>query len=330
MKKIIVGGLGSMGKRRIRLLKSIGDYSIVGVDLSNDARSQVKREFKINTFKTFKDAFLHDEYDIGFVCTSPESHFEVVKLFLTQNLHVFSELNLVNESHDTLIELSAKVNKILFLSSTFLYRKEIDYINTYINKSSSSYVYNYHVGQFLLDWHPWQNPKDYFIFNKKTNALREIMAIELPWIIEVFGEFNIRNVKSKKISSLDIDFDDTIQICLEHKNGHLGYLIFDVISPKPIRNINVYNQMGSIKWGGTVDSLETYDKKTKRTKHINLYDNAQQLESYADFVVEDAYMEEIIQFFNTIDSNSKPKYSFEKDIKIMNILDEIEDQANEI
>lgn len=330
MKKIVVAGLGSMGQRRIRLLKSIEDFLIFGVDSSKEARDQSHAEFNIETFKTFDEAFSVDDYDIGFVCTSPESHFEIIKLFLTHKLHVFSELNLLNESHKTLIELSEKVNRTLFLSSTFLYRKEIQYIRSLINSSLNPYIYNYHVGQFLLDWHPWQATEDYFIFKKKTNALREIMAIEIPWIIEVFGNFKIKHVESNKISDLKIDFDDTIHIHLEHESGHEGYLLFDVISPKPVRQLKIYNQMSLIEWQGTVDSLKIFDKKTNESKFIELYDNVDHHNLYANYVVENAYKEEIIQFLMGITKKVVPEYSFDKDIETLKIIDKIEDQSNEI
>ena len=49
--KVVVIGLGSMGKRRLRLLKSNFNFvDLVGVDLDEERRKIVKNEFDINTY----------------------------------------------------------------------------------------------------------------------------------------------------------------------------------------------------------------------------------------------------------------------------------------
>ena len=47
--RIIVIGLGSMGKRRIRLLKELGEKEIVGVDTNEERCLNAEKEFDIKT-----------------------------------------------------------------------------------------------------------------------------------------------------------------------------------------------------------------------------------------------------------------------------------------
>ena len=50
---ILVVGLGSMGKRRIRLLKKMyQQYHIYGVDLNAQRCAFVKKEYEMETFPT--------------------------------------------------------------------------------------------------------------------------------------------------------------------------------------------------------------------------------------------------------------------------------------
>ena len=47
---IIVVGLGSMGRRRVRLLKQMNkEYHIFGVDYKKERRIKVEKEFDIKT-----------------------------------------------------------------------------------------------------------------------------------------------------------------------------------------------------------------------------------------------------------------------------------------
>ena len=42
--------------------------------------------------------------------------------------------------------------------------------------------YIYHIGQYLPDWHPWENYKNFFVGDKRTGGVREIFGIDLPWL----------------------------------------------------------------------------------------------------------------------------------------------------
>ena len=54
---ILVVGLGSMGKRRIRLLKKMyQQYHIYGVDLNAQRCAFVKKEYEMETFPTMEEA----------------------------------------------------------------------------------------------------------------------------------------------------------------------------------------------------------------------------------------------------------------------------------
>ena len=51
--EILVIGLGSMGKRRIRNLKALNINDIISYDLREDRRIEVENTYKIKTFGTF-------------------------------------------------------------------------------------------------------------------------------------------------------------------------------------------------------------------------------------------------------------------------------------
>lgn len=100
------------------------------------------------------------------------------------DIPVFTELNLVSDGYEEFTK--DEYDNRLFLSSTLLYRKDIQYIKDRVGEERVNYVY--HVGQYLPDWHPWESYKDFFVGDKRTNGCREIMAIDLPWIESAFGK----------------------------------------------------------------------------------------------------------------------------------------------
>ena len=93
---ILVVGLGSMGKRRIRLLKKMyQQYHIYGVDLNAQRCAFVKKEYEMETFPTMEEAVSQRKFECAFVCTSPLTHAGIIKTCLENDMNVFTELNLV-------------------------------------------------------------------------------------------------------------------------------------------------------------------------------------------------------------------------------------------
>ena len=320
---IIVIGLGSMGKRRIRLIKKIDPtISIFGIDSREDRRDEVAKLYSIKTYSSIVN--IDGEVDVAFICTSPLSHANLINECLSKRINVFTEINLVSDMYDDNIKLAQDNNLILFLSSTQLYKREMQKIKE-ICSPVKQYNYIYHVGQYLPDWHPWETYNDYFISNKRTNGCREIMAIELPWIVNLFGKVVSKNVIKSKITKLNIDYNDNYIIQLEHENGNKGVLIVDVVSPKAVRKLEIYSEDKYISWNGTPDSLIEYDKSNKRDVSYCLYDDVDKVEGYSELIVENAYEEEIRAFLNAIRGDKKDiLHTFEKDKEILKLIDDIE------
>lgn len=321
---ILVIGLGSMGKRRIRLLKKMyQQYHIYGVDLNAQRCAFVKKEYEMETFPTMEEAVSQRKFECAFVCTSPLTHAGIIKTCLENDMNVFTELNLVSDGYVDNINLAKQKNKLLFLSSTMIYRDEMKYLREQIDVKKC-YSYTYHVGQYLSDWHPWENYKDFFVADKKTNACREILAIELPWIVKTFGEIeHIKSVRTKA-TKLDIDYDDSYMILLQHKSGTIGSLCVDVVSCEPIRSLKIVAENLYLSWDGDEDSFFEKSGSKEELKKISLYDEIDHLEGYNKTIIENEYANELIQFFDELQKKADSIYNFEDDLKTLSIIDEVE------
>ena len=148
--KVVVIGLGSMGRRRIRLMQAMKDApEIVGVNRSAERRAQVESEFGIRTFPTLAEAVAEARSQAAFLCTAPASHGPAVMECIDAGLHVFMEINLLGGWY---AEASAKAREKgakLFISSTPVYRREMRYIADTVRGEPVNYLY--HCGQYLPD-----------------------------------------------------------------------------------------------------------------------------------------------------------------------------------
>lgn len=320
--KFCIVGLGSMGKRRARLLKQLDtNYILIGVDKRSDRRLEFEKLFAATVFDDIDSAFKQEKCDCAFICTSPLHHAAVKEKLDTYNLHTFSEINLMNDGYTNVFD---KPDARSFLSSTLLYSKGIITLQTLMSKTEK-YFYTYHVGQYLPDWHPWDKQEDFFVFDKRTNGCREILAIELPWITALFGTIKTIKIISGNMTSMRISFPDIYHIIIEHDNGTLGSLTVDVVSRLAVRDLKIQNEATFIAWDGSPDSMRRFNLDTQMFDTIPLYNKMTHTHGYSNNIIEEPYLEEIKDFLLGIhDFNHKFKYSYQQDAYIIQILDRIE------
>ncbi|MGI5907778.1 MAG: Gfo/Idh/MocA family protein [Christensenellales bacterium] len=325
---IVVVGLGSMGTRRIRLLRDrIPETAVSGADPSAERRRRAEETYGITCFSSFCEAVQSKKFDAAFICTSPDTHCDLIREALQADLHVFTELNLIDGGYGALIDLARERGKRIFLSSTLLYRREVQEIMRLI-EGKGPLMYIYHVGQYLPDWHPWENYRDFFVGRRETNGCREILAIQLPWIWKAFGAPGPgMHVSAKKISGLDIDYADSYIVTLEHEGGNRGVLVVDVVSRKASCRLEIVGEKLHVLWDGTPDGLQSYSFEKKAFEGIPLYDSFEQDPRYAVNIIEDAYAAEIDTFLCYVAGLKTPLYTIEEDERVLKLIGTIEGES---
>ncbi len=314
-----------MGKRRIRLISERNDVELFGIDSQESRCAEVKEKFGIECYSSIDEACKNQDIEAAIVCTSPLSHAGIIKDCLNHNLHVFTEINLVTDGYDENIALAKTKGKVLFLSSTFLYRKETQTIIEKVHEAKCPLNYIYHVGQYLPDWHPWESYNSYFIGNPKTNGCREIMAIDLPWIVTAFGAIKDVKVMKSKNTELNIQYNDNYFVMIQHELGAKGVFAVDVVARKPYRHIDVYGESLQLSWNGTADSLVQFDIENKQDINISFTDASEHVDGYAAFITENPYREELNSYLRQIeDKEYQPAWNFEKDKVVLGWIDKIE------
>lgn len=323
--KIIVIGLGSMGKRRIRLLSEHKDMNLFGIDSNQERCQEVKEKFGIKCYNSISEVVSAEHPEAAVISTSPLSHAAIIKECLQNNLHVFTEINLVPDGYEENMKLAKEKGLTLFLSSTFLYQAETLKIIEKVKEAKVGKLnYIYHVGQYLPDWHPWESYNNYFIGNSRTNGCREILTIDLPWIVTAFGDIKSVQVLKSKNTELNIEYNDNYLIMLEHESGAKGIFAADVVARKAIRHFEVYGEDLHLTWDGTPETLLGYDIQKKEDVQLLANLTIEHIEGYSNLIDENPYRDELKAFLNEIVSGTRPLWNFSKDKLLLSVIDKIE------
>ncbi len=326
--KLLIVGLGSMGKRRARLSRGMfasrgQDLTIAGVD-SAPARREEALSLKLvdTAYASIQEAVDSAAPEAALVCTSPLSHAAIISELLDAGLPVFTELNLVRDGYEENMAKAREKGLLLFLSSTMLYRRETQYIKSQVAEFGRPVHYIYHIGQYLPDWHPWENYKNFFVGNARTGGVREIFGIDLPWLLDAFGPVAHLTVQTDTISQLGLPYPDCATLLLRHENGNQGVLAADVVSPKAVRSFECFGDGLHLFWEGNPKALYRFADGEKQP--VNTYESFTHDARYSDNIVENAYVDELDNFFAALAGQQQPRWSFEKDLAAIDLMDAVE------
>ena len=313
-----------MGRRRVRLMKAFPDApkTVVGVNRSAERRAAAAQELGIDVYATLEEAVAAAKPQVALVCTAPASHGPAVLQCLDLGLDVFMELNLIGDWYDAALAKAKANGRRLFVAATPVYRREMAYIASAVKGETVNYLY--HCGQYLPDWHPWEDYRSFFAAKKATNGCREILCVELPWIEKAFGRVESVQAMGGRLTSLDIDFPDHYMISLRHEGGCKGLYCQDIVARKGLRRLEVFSEKLHIFWEGTPDSLSAYDIDARELKPVRLYEDVVQDDRYNANIIENAYADEIAAFFDYVENGVPPPYTFAEDAHTLALVDEIE------
>jgi len=322
--KCLIVGLGSMGKRRIRNLLALGIDDITGFDLKAARRKEASDKYNITTIDSI-ESVCQNSFDVMFVSVPPDKHTECAYIALENNMHCFIEASIMADGLSDLENKAIGRNLKFYASATLRFHPTMKKIKEMMDSGVIGKVSNfsYHSGQYLPDWHPWEDIKDFYVSRKETGGCREIVPFELAWLNWIFGDVDeVAGFRDKTIS-LDADIDDTYAQILKYKSGTIGTLIVDVVSRSAVRNLIVNGEIGQLRWDWNEKVLKHYCAKEKKWFHYN-EPKGNSESGYNENIVEEMYIEEVKTFLDSIREDKLVANSLTDDLEILNCLYAIE------
>ena len=229
---------------------------------------------------------------------------------------------MLDTGYDMFIRRESENKIISAPSCTLAYHPAIakitDIVNTgYLGKLSSII---YHSGQYLPDWHTYENVGDYYVSNKSTGGAREIIPFELTWLTQSFGFPKQATGVYKKTISIDgaPDIDDTYMLLADYGTFMLN-LTVDVVSRYATRRMTINGDKGQLYWNWEDGEIKIFDP-ILGTWEIITYEAMPSQEGYNKNITEQMYIEEISNFIDAIKGKRPFRNSLKNDLKVLQIL----------
>lgn len=323
--KILVIGLGSMGKRRIRNLQALGYTHIYGFDLRSDRRSEAHEKYGIEVFDNFEVA-LKEGIAAFIISVPPDLHHIYMKKAVKLGIPAFIEASVVDTEMDLLIDTAKEKNVLLAPSCTLHFHPAIKKIAQIVADKELGSISNvlYHSGQYLPDWHSYEPVSEYYVSQKETGGGREIVPFELTWITMLFG-FPKRVVglykKTINISGAE-NIDDTYNLLMDYDNMIFN-LSVDVVSRYATRRLVINGSLKQLYWNWDDNLIKIYDPLGNMWEEIT-YETISAESGYNKNITEQMYIDEMEMFTKAAFKSENYPNSLAHDHNVLKLLYAVE------
>lgn len=326
----LIVGLGSMGKRRIRCLKALGIEAIAGFDKREDRRLESREKYGIPTFADIDRAI--DEFGPTALIISvpPDVHHLYMKMAVEKGLHFFVEASVVDTDMDLIKEMANGKNVVAAPSATLLFHPAIQKISEIVRANDLGVISNiiFHSGQYLPDWHTYEDVSDFYVSNPLTGGAREILPFELSWLTRLFGfprkvcGFNRKTIDIKGAEKID----DTYNFLLDYEK-RMASVTIDVVSRYATRRLLINGDQKQLIWDWNEKQIRVYQPLKQSWQNIS-YEMVQAEAGYNPNIGENMYIDEIQNFINAVQKKETFINTLENDHRVLKLLYTIEESHN--
>ena len=267
MKKILVIGYGSIGKRHVENLLSISNFEII-VCTKRDDISKLKKHAKV--YHTIKQC-LKEKPDIGIIANETSLHIPTAIKLANAGLDLFLEKPLSNSLKDVekLHAIVKKKKLITQMGCNMRFHPCIKKIKSMIEQKKIGRIISAQVQNcsYLPDYHPWEDYRKGYAARKDLGGGIILTQIhEIDYMYWLFQEVENVISMSGKLSDLDITAEDYVSSLLKFKNKIIGELHMDYFQRPDFRSCKIRGTKGEIYWDSDNNHVNVYAMNKKRWK----------------------------------------------------------------
>jgi predicted dehydrogenase len=304
--KYLVVGLGSMGKRRVRNLQALGIKDVAGFDTRADRRQEAQEKYGIQVFESLDAAMQTIEPQVFVISTPPDLHMHYAYFAFEHGISCFIEASVVDADKIKLLSDKIRDTSIVMAPScTMRYFPGPKKMKELIRSNSIGKVLNvnYQTGQYLPDWHPWEQIEEFYVSKRETGAAREIVPFELTWLNDIFGVPQTLACVKAKLTDMNADIDDIYHCLLRYDNNVIANITVEVVSrPRACRDMRVLGSDGEIVLSADSNSVRYINTSMEEWKEFK-FDSGTVESQYIN--PEEPYIAEMRDFVSSVTAKNQ-------------------------
>ncbi len=316
MNKVLVVGLGSIGKRHVEIIRELYPNIVISALKHGPWNGD---QIGVDRCLSSIEEAIEFKPNAAIVANPATKHLETALQLAENGIHLLIEKPIAASSEGVqyLIALCKSKKIILMTGYNLRFLPSLRKFRKFIQQGKIGKILSAQaeIGQYLPDWRP---DKDY---RKTVTARKELgggvlleLSHDINYLSWIFGPISWVKSHISKKSSLDIDVEDSVHIIMGFKNSGdeliTGTLNMDCIRRDPTRKCLVIGDTGSLLWDGITGDVKGY---FDHGKGWQLLFTSKPERNFT-------YAEEIKHFFSSIETGKTPLISGKDGLEtVMNI-----------
>lgn len=259
--KILLVGLGSIGRRHLKNLSALGVRQLAAVTRNRCALPQDG----LSPFLSFEnlETALAWRPDAVFVCNPTAFHLETALEAARAGCHLFLEKP-VSHTLEGLDELTALVEQqglIAQVGFQFRYHGVFRQIKQALAAGQIGKVVSAHAhwGEYLPGWHPWEDYRhSYSAREDLGGGVVLTLCHPFDYLRWLLGEAEVVGAVGGQLSDLETDTEDVALVSLRFENGAIGSVYLDYVSKPTKHTLQIIGTRGRIEWDADLGAAKIY------------------------------------------------------------------------
>lgn len=294
--KIAILGLGSIGKKYVKLIKN----KYPNIDISIVRSGKEKKYDSYEGYKVFYslNEVISSGVEAAIICTPASQHLDQVVQLIKNDIHFLVEkpLSVSIDNTNKVIKLLKQKKIVGLVGYCFRFDKSAIQFKNFLKNFNFSKILHVNIdsGSFLPDWRKNKNYKESVSARKSLGGgvLLEL-SHEIDYISWFFGGIKSVFANVSNSRSLGIDVEDQAEIIFEMAEGFLISTHLDFNSKPSRRKCTVRTNHDEFYWDAILKKSRLIKNETVIEKRF----------TYSD---DEKYINQLIHFFNCIDKKDLP------------------------
>ena len=300
-RRLLVVGSGSIGKRHIDNLLKLEAGEVFACDVRAERRAEAADRFGVETFATLSDA-LARQPDVAVVAVPPSLHIPVALEAADRGCHLFIEKPLAAaiERVGDLLDIVKRCRLTALVGCNMRFHPGLARVKDLLDRGAVGAVVSARAsfGQYLPDWHPYEDYRSGYSARRDLGGGIILDAIhEIDYLRWLAGEMQSVACFAGRLSSLEIETEDTAALLLRFANGAIGELHVDYVQRAYSRSAEIVGEKGTIRWDYTARAVRWYSADDSRWR---VFDDPESWEA------NDMYLDEMRHFLRCLDGAESP------------------------
>jgi len=311
VKKVLIIGYGSIGKRHVSNLLKETNFQIIIYTKQKNLKIKNKRVRIFNNLTKCLD----EEPFVGFITNETSLHVSSAITLAKNDIHLFLEKPLSNsiKNISNLKRIVYDKKLLTLIGCNFRFHPCLKKIKQLIDNKKIGKILSVQVesGSYLPDWHPYENySKGYAARDNLGGGISLTCIHEIDYLYWFFGDVKELFAINGKFSNLKISTDDLAAIIMRFKNNIIGEVHLDYFQKPDFKRCKIKGSKGVIYWDSDINQVQMFDIVSNKWKKVFKPKN---------FTRNDMYIEELRHLKKCLRTKSTTINDLNEGIKTLEI-----------